>query len=217
MGACRARRRCPSGALRALWSRSAHVCRGPCAGSRGWREEWRPACSARSGLVGAEGAQAGARRAPARARACGGRGRGLCARGAWRARSGAAVRVFVGWHAQEGQGVARGSAHGSARVCVEGTGSRSWPCPRPRRRLPPSRPRGAAPPARRALPCPRPRVRPLGESSRNSISDVSALAEALKVNKTLKELDLYGNSISDVSALAEALKVNKTLKKLYLR
>jgi len=38
----------------------------------------------------------------------------------------------------------------------------------------------------------------------------------LKVNKTLKELDLYGNSISDVSALAEALKVNKTLKELDL-
>ena len=54
----------------------------------------------------------------------------------------------------------------------------------------------------------------------NKISDegAKALAETLKVNTTLQELDLYGSKISEegAKALAEALKVNTTLQRLCL-
>ncbi|KAF9944968.1 hypothetical protein BGZ70_004169, partial [Mortierella alpina] len=54
------------------------------------------------------------------------------------------------------------------------------------------------------------------KSSRVSI--VRALAEALKINKTLTNLDLQRNSIAykGGQSLAEALKVNKTLRNLIL-
>jgi len=49
----------------------------------------------------------------------------------------------------------------------------------------------------------------------NGIEDEGAkyIADALKVNQTLTEIDLYGNKIGDgdVKHLAEALEVNKTL------
>lgn len=48
------------------------------------------------------------------------------------------------------------------------------------------------------------------------ISDVTALGEALKVNKTVTCLRLEKNQISDVTALGEALKVNKTVMYLHL-
>ncbi|CAF1063913.1 unnamed protein product, partial [Didymodactylos carnosus] len=53
----------------------------------------------------------------------------------------------------------------------------------------------------------------------NQISDRGeALAEVLKVNSTLTKLNLYSNQITDRGgkALAEALKVNSTLTQLYL-
>ncbi|CAF0974316.1 unnamed protein product [Didymodactylos carnosus] len=52
-----------------------------------------------------------------------------------------------------------------------------------------------------------------------SVRGAEALAEALKVNKTLTTLDLGWNQISDEGgqALAEALKLNKTLTTLHLQ
>jgi Ran GTPase-activating protein (RanGAP) involved in mRNA processing and transport len=54
--------------------------------------------------------------------------------------------------------------------------------------------------------------------NRFSAEDVEALADALKVNKTLTTLDLSFNKINakGAEALADALKVNKTLTKLRL-
>ena len=54
-----------------------------------------------------------------------------------------------------------------------------------------------------------------------NLGDVEAvaLAEALKMNRTIRTLFLGNNSISDTGAgaLAEALRVNKTLTELHLR
>ncbi|CAF1596356.1 unnamed protein product, partial [Didymodactylos carnosus] len=56
--------------------------------------------------------------------------------------------------------------------------------------------------------------------SQNNISDqgAMAIAEALKINKTLTELWIYENNISyqGAMAIAEALKINKTLTELWI-
>ena len=46
-----------------------------------------------------------------------------------------------------------------------------------------------------------------------------AISEALKINSTLREINLYNDKIGDegVAAIAEALKINFTLQAIYLR
>ena len=55
-------------------------------------------------------------------------------------------------------------------------------------------------------------------ANRIGVDGAKAIAEALKVNPVLTELDLYNNQIRDdgAKAIAEALKVNPVLTTLYL-
>lgn len=52
--------------------------------------------------------------------------------------------------------------------------------------------------------------------SSNQISNIDALADALKINTTLIHLSLGNNQISDLNSLADALKINITLISLLL-
>ena len=50
----------------------------------------------------------------------------------------------------------------------------------------------------------------------NNITDVQSIVELLKTNNTLQELRLNNNNITDVQSIGEGLKTNNTLKKLFL-
>jgi hypothetical protein len=55
---------------------------------------------------------------------------------------------------------------------------------------------------------------PPSSLAKNGLQDVTAVGQALRVNRSLQKLDLHGNTIRDASSIFSALEDNNTLEEL---